>query len=139
MGLFQFLEDDDLPLKEISRVLCDTGVLFISLPNIIKLGNLLDPYYFVRVIQFVMAKTTRAPRNKQDEFDVKGNRYFRNKRYYFKQLSKVFTKNRLRVLHYHSSGFGPLTLWRKRCYPKKISLKLNELMSPSGMGEIPRL
>ena len=129
LGLFQFLEKDGHAIREISQVLEEDGMMFISLLNIFKISNFLDPYYyFVRTIQYIKAKITPGILEGQEKYDVGKNKYFKNKRYYFNQLNGLFRKNGLRVMGQHPIGFGPLTFWGKRYCPEYFSLQLNQFL-----------
>ena len=132
IGVLEYLCSDDDGINEMTRVVKNEGHIIASLPNLLKLQNLMDPYYyFNRSFQFLLYKTKRAnnrTNNSIRESDFGDNKNFTNKRYLKKQFSNMFKKHKLQEVGLVPLGFGPVTFWRKKLFSHKFSTKVNRYL-----------
>jgi ubiquinone/menaquinone biosynthesis C-methylase UbiE len=131
VGVIEYLYNENLGISEIRRVVKDDGYLIVTLPNILKLNTLLDPYYYLnRGMKFVLQKikNNRSKNQKviKQENDFSTNDNFCNKRYFRAQALKLFKKYRFHEVDSVSLGFGPPTFWKKHIYSYKTSISITE-------------
>lgn len=132
MGVLQYLQTDEKAVREIHRVVRPGGLVVLTLPNIFRINNLLDPYYYcIRGIQFLVQ--TSPFRNKRgaetlSAVDLSSNRTFANRRYYYGQLSKLFKRNNLTQVAIAGIGFGPMTLWRTGLFSEPFSQRISRFI-----------
>lgn len=132
VGVLQYLQTDQHAVREMSRVVRDGGLVVMTLPNIFRINNLLDPYYYlVRGVQFIVQKSPLSKKAKTRtlsprEFSANGS--FANRRYYYGQLSRLFERSNLRHVHTRGIAFGPLTFWRKQLLPTRLSMSISRLL-----------
>lgn len=133
LGVLPYLRDDRLALAEISRVLKDGGIAIVVLPNLVKLGNLLDPYYYlVRGWQYLWYRLFRADAVTQraiepDRFGA--NSMFGIRRYTGAQIRTMFSLRGFSILETRGIDYGPVTFWKRRFLPDRVSTALSELLS----------
>jgi ubiquinone/menaquinone biosynthesis C-methylase UbiE len=132
VGVLQYLHDDHRGVSEISRVVKDGGLVIITLPNIFRVGNFLDPYYFfVRAIQYLrykspFRKVKIIEARSSNDFNL--NDTFVNRRYYFGQLSGLFRLHCLSKVDLAGIGFGPITFWLKKLLPDPLSIRISRFI-----------
>lgn len=129
MGVLQYLQTDEKAVGELSRVVRNGGLVIVTLPNLIRINNLLDPYYYlVRAVQLLVRKSPFF-RNREHENlspdDFESNRRFANRRYYYGQLSNLFERNNLTHVDVAAIAFGPLTFWGKPLLPLATSIRIS--------------
>ncbi|MDW7679969.1 MAG: class I SAM-dependent methyltransferase [bacterium] len=132
IGVLEYLCSDDDGINEMTRVVKNEGHIIASLPNLLKLQNLMDPYYyFNRSFQFLLYKIKRKKKgvkNSIQESDFGDNKNFTNKRYIKKQFYNMFKKHKLQEVGIISLGFGPVTFWRKELFSREFSTKFNQYL-----------
>jgi ubiquinone/menaquinone biosynthesis C-methylase UbiE len=137
VGVLQYLKEESQAISEISRVVKHGGMAIITLPNISKINNILDPYYiFYLGPKFIWQKIFRF--NKKKSKSVKKinfslNKDFSNKRYFYRQMDNQFMACNLVDPKTCAIGFGPLTLMRKEIIPLKISEWISEAFQKISM------
>jgi ubiquinone/menaquinone biosynthesis C-methylase UbiE len=127
IGVLQYLENDELALQELARVTKPEGQIIISLPNIARVTTLLDPYYYLcRGPLFVLHRIFRFKRrdNRLTSDDISKNRTFRNRRYYYGQLTGLFKHYGLAVRTVSPIGYGPLTFWQREYLSRPFTLRV---------------
>jgi ubiquinone/menaquinone biosynthesis C-methylase UbiE len=129
MGVLQYLQTDAKAVSELSRVVRNGGLAIVTLPNLVKLNNLIDPYYyFVRAAQY-LARVRRGKRYEDlSPDDFESNRRFANRRYYYGQLSSLFENNGLTQVGVAAIAFGPLTLWGKPLLSLATSIRISRFV-----------
>jgi ubiquinone/menaquinone biosynthesis C-methylase UbiE len=139
IGVLQYLIDDEPALKELARITKPGGQVILSLPNIARVTTLLDPYYYLyRGPLFVLHRILRCKRREKQltSEDIHNNLSFRNRRYYYGQLSGLFKRHGLAVRAVSPIGYGPLTFWRReylsRSFTLSVSRKIERLASLKG-------
>jgi SAM-dependent methyltransferase len=132
MGVLQYLETDDRAVAELGRVVRAGGLVVLTLPNLIRLNNLLDPYYYlVRAVQFFMRKNPFRGRKEPEPLspdDIESNRTFANRRYYYGQLSKLFERHNLTPVGVAAIAFGPPTFWRRPLVSLPRSIRISRFI-----------
>lgn len=131
VGVLSYIKNDAEAIHEISRVVMNDGIVIIAIPNIFRLGIILDPYYyFIRLIQYFIHKV--LSRNKDKTVDAKDfglNKSFAIRKYYYGQLNKLFCRFHLKRLETSCVGFGPLTFWKKEYMSYKISNNISKKLT----------
>jgi ubiquinone/menaquinone biosynthesis C-methylase UbiE len=128
IGVLQYLEDDELAIKELARVTKPAGQVIISLPNIARVTTLFDPYYYLcRGPLFIMHRVFRVKRrcNRLTSDDISNNRTFRNRRYYYGQLTGLFKRYGLAPRAITPIGYGPLTFWMHEYLLRSFTLRVS--------------
>ena len=129
IGVLQYLEDDELALKELARVTKPEGHVIISLPNIARVTTLFDPYYYLyRGPLVLINRLFRLKRrgNLLTSDDINKNRTFRNRRYYYGQLKGLFKRYGLTVRTVRPIGYGPLTFWEHEYFSREFTLRVSQ-------------
>lgn len=121
VGVLEYLESDDRAVKELSRVVKPGGIVIISLPNIMRVNIIFDPYYYIfrlpRYLWNIIWK--KSPRTVSSVItkDFGKNTDFSDRRFFYNQLLGKFKSCDLVKVSTCSIGFGPMTLWRKDILP----------------------
>lgn len=129
VGVLQYLPGDKASIAELGRVLRPGGLVVVTLPNILRISNLLDPVYYLRGFRYLVhlfRRKTTPPDKSPDTSDVGSNRMFSNRRYFFGQLKRTFRESGLESIDVRCIGFGPLTFWRRPILPERISLSISD-------------
>lgn len=133
LGVLPYLRDDRKAVEEIRRVLKKGGMGIVVLPNIFKLGNLLDPYYYlVRSWQYLWYGHLRRnvpPQKTLDPVRFNENKEFGVRRYTLGQAVGSFGRcitipeENVTVIEY-----GPLTFLRREILSDRLSIRLSEFL-----------
>ena len=129
IGVLQYLEDDELALKELARVTKPGGQVIISLPNIARVTTLFDPYYYLRRLpHFIKHMISRSLKreNRLTSRDIRKNDTFRNRRYYYGQLRGLFKGCGLEIRSVAPIGYGPLTFWEHEYFSREFTLRVSQ-------------
>jgi ubiquinone/menaquinone biosynthesis C-methylase UbiE len=134
LGVLPYLRNDRGAIKEIDRVLKRGGMVIIVLSNLMKLGNVLDPYYYlVRIWQYLwyMSVGKRvAPFKAMDTHSFGKNRVFNIRRHRIQQARAMFSSyGKVPEENITPIEYGPLTFWRRKLLPDNLSIKLSEWLS----------
>jgi SAM-dependent methyltransferase len=117
LGLLEYLKGDQEILQEIDDLLRPGGMLIVTLPNLLKLPYLLDPYYYaVRGVGYIRHRVglgrwngRRAP----TPDDVNGNQGFVVRRFLRGHLDGPLSARGYRRVRCAPVGFGPFTFWQR--------------------------
>lgn len=129
VGVLQYLQDEKNGIQELARILKPGGLAVVTLPNMLRISNFFDPYYYLRGMKYVAHTVSRAfsDRNAVSEpGDFSTNRMFSNRRYFRGELNNDFIRSRLRSVEVRSIGFGPMTFWQEPFLPESFSLSLSD-------------
>lgn len=131
VGVLEYQTNDNKSISEISRVLTSNGYVIITIPNLYRFRNFLDPYYYVKILprwfRKIYRKAKPGPIDPVEAFGF--NKFFTNKKYYYGQLNNLFSAFNLEILEYVSIGYSPLlTFWQKRIISKSASIKLDRFL-----------
>lgn len=131
LGVLPYLREDQKGISEMNRVLRKGGLAIVVMPNLIKLGNLLDPYYYLcRSWHYLWYHLlgTKNSGNQQEDSNVFGcNRAFGIRRYTLSQIDRLFKDSRLQKTETTGVEYGPLTFWKKLLLPDEASIRLSRL------------
>lgn len=120
VGVLQYLKDDQLAVREISRVTKEGGFVLISVPNYRMLHLLLDPYYLFRPLRRIFGTNEQLTTAEFDESKIR--------RFTLKQLRKLFADYGMNEISSMSTSFGPLKFWRREVLPLTISMCSSEIL-----------
>lgn len=141
VGVLQYLPDDKAGLSELRRVLKPGGLAIVTFPNMIRVGNLFDPVYYFRGVNYVIRHFTRKKSvtgGEPDASDVGSNQMFSNRRYFLGKLRRIFRESRMTTVEVRCIGFGPLTFWRRPILPERMEFSLSDRLDngskKSGLG-----
>jgi ubiquinone/menaquinone biosynthesis C-methylase UbiE len=129
IGVLQYLEDDEPALRELARVLKPGGHAIISIPNIARVTTLFDPFYYLRRLpHFIIYRILRIKKRDKSltSRDIGKNTTFRNKRYYYGQLNRLYKRYGLDVSYVVPIGYGPLTFWERECFSREFTIRAGE-------------
>jgi len=130
VGVLQYLQSDRKSISEISRVVKTGGLVIITLPNILRINNLLDPYYYLnRGLKYILHRTYKKSKVKSvkpEDFSL--NDAFINRRYFYGQLTSLFKDCGLQKITTIGIGFGPITFWRKEFLQSALSIKIRNFL-----------
>lgn len=129
VGVLQYLKKDGVALKELSRVARTGGIIIVTLPNLLRLHVLFDPYYYLEaairtVLRFTKTGVSRSHPD-MDPLTFRSNRTFWNRRYSYGQLDPVFREAGLSKLRVESVAFAPFTIWQKEIFSQHLSSRLS--------------
>ncbi len=123
VGVLQYLIKDDFAVHEICRVANDRGCIIYTLPNLFRIASFLDPYYIFKrgfdFIRFLISKRLHNNSYTLTSEEFSKNSHFRNRRYVWGQLDRLFKNHGFHRKKTIGIGFGPLTFWRHRLVPFK--------------------
>ena len=132
IGVLQYLNKDYFGLNELSRILKSGGVAIITVPNILRLNTIFDPYYYIfrgpKYLWLKLAKIFGENSNADKKTDFKENIEFKNRRYFFRRFKSQCENHNLLCISSYPIGFGPLTIWRRQLLPFKWSLIINNFL-----------
>ncbi len=126
LGVLPYLRRDEAAVAEMKRVLRTGGLGIAVLPNLTKLGSLLDPYYYlVRCWQYIVGRL-RGPRQAQHSSCFGRNVGFGIRRYSRRASVRALGAANPPGSAPECVGFGPLTFSRHPLLPLRWSIALSE-------------
>lgn len=133
LGVLPYLRDDRRAVEEIDRVLKKGGMVIALLPNLFKLGNLLDPYYYlVRIWHYLwygLLRKSATSKEVLDPVSFNENKQFGVRRYSLDRACAIFSRYGAVPEECKTSiEFGPLTLWKKEILSDERSIALSEFL-----------
>lgn len=127
IGVLQYLQDDNKAIAEISRVLKSGGIAIVTLPNVLRINAVLDPYYYlVRGCKYLILKFRNDVSATGSDFG--SNESFINRRYFYWQISGMFD-HFFKKVGLTGIAYGPPTFWHKEILPLNASLRINQFIS----------
>jgi ubiquinone/menaquinone biosynthesis C-methylase UbiE len=140
IGVFQYQLRNDILLKELNRVLKKGGMCFFTIPNLLRINYLLDPFFYFQLSKKLIKKILK-PKMKVDTNSavnrgitgrIKKN-YPYDKKYFVWELNDIIAESGFEIEKTVAFGYGPFTLFNKPFLPDYISYKIsNKLESISG-------
>lgn len=127
-GVLSYLSDLDQGLQELHRILKCSGILVVTLPNLLRLNVLFDPYYPYKLSRLSGEKLYQF--FKPDQCTCANTRLAIPEvhKYIYGQLSGVFRHNGYQIQKTISLGFGPLTVGRKQLLSSKNANRMNNVL-----------
>jgi len=133
VGVLEYLPDDCPALKNMCRMVKKDGLIIFTLPNLLKLKNILDPYYYIngiwKYLKFRYGNNSNRSNLKKQDFS--SNEAFTNRRYLKKQIQNLVNNSGLKIEEIIGIGYGPLTFWRKQFISLRYSIKISEFFERS--------
>ncbi|NCD32806.1 MAG: class I SAM-dependent methyltransferase [Spartobacteria bacterium] len=127
VGVLEYLEDDIAALYEIRRLIKPDGQVILSFPNLYKLRNILNPYYYlVRVWTYLFSGN--KSQKKSDDVEAPLQLDFCKsvvRRYRLKTINHMAAEAAFNVTAVRSCCFGPFSLWKQELLPLKLSIKFS--------------
>lgn len=131
LGVLPYLCEEHNGVSEMSRVLRKGGLAIVVMPNLIKLGNLLDPYYYLcrswQYLWYHLLGIMSSGSQSADSTVFGSNRTFGIRRYTLSQIDRLFKDSRLQKTETEGVEYGPLTFWKIVLLPNEASIRLSEL------------
>lgn len=125
-GVLSYLTSEKKSIIEMSRVVKPFGIILVTLPNIFRINNILDPYYYLlRGAKFLKLKISSNLKSDPIPSTIGKNNSFQIRKYLYSKLNELFIIKGLDINKIVSLGFGPLTFWRKKIFPLNWSIKLS--------------
>jgi len=128
IGVLSYVSDELAIFKEMKRIVKKEGLIIFNVPNILKLRNVLDPYYYVfKVWKYGWTKIRRLFTGKEQVIKVLDTATMDapQNRYSIKQIINFLDKAGLESTAIKGYGYGPLRFWRKNILPDQQAVKLS--------------
>ncbi len=128
VGVLEYVFKEQAALSEIKRILKKNGQIIFTLPNIFKLKNVLDPYYwlflsFRHFFRYKILKKTVA--NTSDDINqISTNTNYTNRRYSYRQVKNIIAASCLAPVSLVGLGYGAFTIFRMEIFSDKFSIRV---------------
>lgn len=143
VGVLEYVCDEKVALSELQRIIKTDGLIILTMPNILKLQYLLDPYYWcVRSIKyFFRKKLTKNTGTKplDDLNQISTNANYTNRRYSYRQLTKIFDTSALVPVKWIGVGYGPFTFFKNKIFSEDFSKKVSDFLESAFKIACPRI
>lgn len=130
LGVLPYLHDDRKGIAEMRRVLKKGGMGIVVLPNLLKIGNMFDPYYYLcrswQYLWYQVLNRKKAVKRPLISEDFGANRTFGIRRYTCRQVDALFQGNDLRKAALAGIEYGPLTFWGNSILPERLSIRTSD-------------
>ncbi len=132
VGVLEYVCDERVALSELKRIVKADGRIIVTMPNIFKLQNILDPYYwFVRTSKYIFRnkitkKTEATPADGLSQISTNAN--YTNKRYSYRQLVRILDDSDLVPVGWVGLGYGPFTLCKRKIFSEDFSKKVSDCL-----------
>jgi ubiquinone/menaquinone biosynthesis C-methylase UbiE len=131
IGLLEYLDSEADALREIKRLLSPGGVAIVTFPNLLKLRNLLNPYYYLVRIWTYFFKGVRLSSAAGKDYRENATCSYGKatvSRYTLRRAKKILHDAGFAVRAVHPCGFGPFSLWKKRRGPLLRAIKTSRFL-----------
>ncbi len=132
VGVLEYVCDEKAALTELKRVVKKDGRIILTMPNIFKLQNILDPYYwFVRTAKYCALNKFRAGTGVKSTHglnQISSNADYTNKRCSYRQLQTMLADSDLVPVAAIGLGYGPFTFCRKKLFSEDFSKKVSDAL-----------
>jgi 2-polyprenyl-3-methyl-5-hydroxy-6-metoxy-1,4-benzoquinol methylase len=135
VGVIQYQLNEDLLIKEISRLLKSGGFCVFSLPNLLSINHLTDPIYLFRALRRIWTRgfvrkdkcagNTGAFRFVGEPDDSRPY----NKKYLQWEIRRPIEKYGMVLQTAVGLGYGPLTLMTKDIFPETLSILISKTLT----------
>lgn len=132
VGVLEYVCDEKAALTELKRVVKKDGRIILTMPNIFKLQNILDPYYwFVRAAKHFSRNKTKVGtgvKPTDGPGQISSNANCTNKRCSYRQLQAILADSDLVPVAVVGVGYGPFTFCRKKLFSEDVSKKISDAL-----------
>ena len=136
IGVLQFLPDYEKCIKEYSRVVKNGGNIIVTFPNIFRIGNFFDPYYYIvrgaHYLTYLIGRG-RIIAAISDPNTLSTNKYFTNQRYVYGNWNKYMIRYHLKSYKINSVGYGPFTIWSKSIFSDNFTIRISNMIDDISM------
>lgn len=131
IGVLEYLTKESEALSEIHRLVNAGGNAIVTFPNVYKLRNLLNPYYYlIRGWTYFFGK-----KGAQHRTDIAPDRQAKIDfcistvtRYSLSKVRKLIESSGFRIIETRGYCFGPFALWQKSSISLQTSIKISEFI-----------
>lgn len=141
VGLLEYLDNEDDTLREIKRLLTPGGFAIVTFPNLIKLRNLLNPYYYLVRLWTYFFERQHAPSGPENPSEENATYQYGKStvtRYRLGQVRKLLKRSSFKIIAEQPCCYGPFALWKEsRCSTEtsaKTSDFLENIQKHKGLG-----
>ncbi|HZW39464.1 MAG TPA: methyltransferase domain-containing protein [Ignavibacteriaceae bacterium] len=127
LGVIEYVPVPEIALFEMNRVIKKNGYLIISMPNLLKLNNLLDPVRLIKRGYKYILKSKEKELNSLN--DLSTNENFLNKRFRLNKFIEMAEECNFKLIEHECIGYGPFTFNERNLFSDSISLKLHYKLS----------
>lgn len=128
IGVLSYVSDEHAIFKEMKRIVKEDGLIVFNVPNLLKLRNVLDPYYYIfKVWKLVGAKFKKLLTGKEQVVKVLDTKTMDapQNRYNQKQVKNFMKNAGLKGADIQGYAYGPLRFWRKDILNDKQAVSLS--------------
>jgi ubiquinone/menaquinone biosynthesis C-methylase UbiE len=127
-GVLEYLARDTEALDEIRRLIKPGGFVIFTLPNLYKLRNLLNPYYYlVRIWTYLFSGNFSRPAAGAQPKRCVQLDYGKStvRRYSLFRARRLAAGSGFRVVEVRSCCFGPFSLWKNEIFKTGTSVRIS--------------
>jgi len=130
-GVLEYLSCDMDALREMRRLIRPSGFVILTFPNLYKLRNLLNPYYYlVRIWTYFFGgmfsrQGSGALPDGAVELDYGKSTVTR---YSLFCAGKRVAAAGFRIVEVRNCGFGPFSLWKNEMLPAGLSVRISKAL-----------
>ena len=128
IGVLSYVSDELAIFKEMRRIVKNDGLIIFNVPNLLKLRNVLDPYYYIfKLWSYAGLRIRRLFTGRDEIVKVldKGTMDAPQNRYSVKQILTLLKDAGLKCTNVKGYAYGPLRFFRKDILPGKQAVKLS--------------
>ena len=130
IGVLEYLDDETQALLEMKRTMKPDGYVAVTFPNLYKLRNLLNPYYYIiRIWTYLFdkksAQSPQGDNSKNVKIDFGKSTV---SRYSLSKVKKIVSNSGFRIIEIRGYCFGPFSIWQKSLFSLKTSIKLSNFI-----------
>ena len=130
IGVLEYLDDETRALLEMKRTMKPDGYVAVTFPNLFKLRNLLNPYYYIiRIWTYLFDKKSAQSPQGNNSTNVKidfGKSTV--SRYSLSKVKKIVSNSGFSIIEVRGYCFGPFSIWQKSLFSAKNSIKLSNFI-----------
>jgi len=130
IGVLEYLDNETQALLEMMRTMKPGGFAIVTFPNLYKLRNLLNPYYYIiRIWTYLFSrKSAQTPKgNNSNNVKIDFNKSTVS-RYSLSKVKKIVSNSGFSIVEVRGYCFGPFSIWQKSLFSLNTSIKLSNFI-----------
>jgi len=130
IGVLEYLDNETQALLEMMRTMKSGGFAIVTFPNLFKLRNLLNPYYYIiRIWTYLFSrKSVQTPKgNNSNNVKIDFNKSTVS-RYSLSKVKKIVSNSGYSIIEARGYCFGPFSIWQKSLFSLKTSINLSNFI-----------
>ena len=130
IGVLEYLDNETQALLEMKRTMKPGGFAIVTFPNLYKLRNLLNPYYYIiRIWTYLFSiKSAQTPEgNNSNNVKIDFNKSTVS-RYSLSKVKKIVSNSGFSIIEAKGYCFGQFSIWQKSLFSAKNSIKLSNFI-----------